>query len=436
MISRTLLLVIVVIAAVGGAVSITAFAVTPAPFFFGFNPSSTFNFGADVTVASRVSFDPSSTVSFTGGTNSTAEISSERATLNFAALDFDKVTISGIKVHNHGSTNTIAKLEVIAPSGFLIDARSPPTSSDPLRRIAPNQFAVPIVGAVGSNPGVSEVRLELMYWNSTSFVSTDKKFYPEMWSLMLGSLGNMIVNFKDAHALASLTVHKFFDEDQDGVQDSGEINLSGWKIKVFDATGTTQVAEGVTDASGNVSFSLTEGNTYKVREVFPSAPVGCEGGQWVQTFPGGPTFEYTVVLTSAGATVNFGNTLQCLASIFKFFDEDGDGVHDLGEGGLQGWKIRIYNSAGTALIQEKFTDSTGTASFVLEQGQSYVAREVIPTETSCENIGQWVQTFPGPPSNEHSFFLPIDGGVSLKFGNTQQCLTGVYVIELRVSSLD
>ena len=436
MIKRTLLLVIIIIAAAGGALSITAFAVTPAPFFFGFNPASTFNFGTDVTVASRVSFDPASTVTFTGGTNTTAEISTERARLNFAALDFDRVTISGIKIRNHGSTNTIASLEVIAPKDFLIDARSPPASSDPLRKVSPNKFAVPIAGAVGSTPGVAEVKLEMVFWNSTSFVSTEKKFYPDMWSLMIGRLNNMIVNFKDAHALATLTVHKFFDEDQDGVQDTGEINLSGWTIKVFDSTGTTVVAEGITDASGNVSFSLQEGNTYKVREVFPSPPAGCAGGQWIQTKPGAPTFEYTIVLTSAGATVEFGNALQCLVSIFKFFDEDGDGVHDLGEGGLQGWKVRVYDDTGTFLLQEKFTDSTGTAAFVLEQGQSYVAREVISTETSCANIGQWVQTFPGPPSNEHSFFLPTDGGVSLKFGNAQDCLTGVYVIELRVSSLD
>lgn len=434
MIKRTLLLVIVI--AAGGALSLTAFAVTPAPFFFGFNPASTFNFGADVTVASRVSFDPTSTITFTGATNTTAEISSERARLNFAALDFDKVIIEGIRIRNHGSTDTIASLEVIAPKDFLIDARSPPTSSDLLRKVSPNKFAVPIPGAVGSTPGVAEVKLEMMFWNSTAFVSTDKKFYPDMWSLMIGRLSNMIVNFKDAHALSTVTVHKFFDEDQDGAQDTGEVDLSGWLIKVFDSAGTTVVAEGTTDASGNVSFTLQEGNTYIIREVFPSLPPGCEGGQWIQTKPGAPTFEYTVVLTSAGATVEFGNALQCLVSIFKFFDEDGDGVHDLGEGGLQGWKIRVYDDTGTFLLQEKFTDSTGTATFVLEQGKSYIAREVIPAETSCPNIGQWTQTFPGPPSYEHSFFVPTDGGVSLKFGNKQECLTGVYVIELRVSSLD
>lgn len=282
---------------------------------------------------------------------------------------------------------------------------------------------------------MSEVQLELVFWNNTAFVSTDKRLEPEFWSLMLGKLGNLVVNFKDAHALGTLTVHKFFDSDQDGVQDSGEINLSGWTIQVFNSTGT-MVQQGTTDASGNVAFSLTEPATYKVREVFPSVPAGCTGGQWIQKLPGPPTFEYTVALTSAGATVNFGNYLQCFASVFKFFDEDGDGVHDLGEGGLQGWKMQIYDNTGTALLQEKFTDSTGTANFVLEQGQSYIAREVVSTETSCANIGQWIQTFPGPPANEHSFFLPIDGGASLKFGNAQDCLTGIYVIELRISSLD
>ena len=312
----------------------------------------------------------------------------------------------------------------------------PPSSSDLLRKLGPRDFAVPIAGAVGSTPSVSEVKLELMFWNSTSFVSTNKKFEPELWSLMLGNLGNMVVNFKDAHAVGSLTVHKFFDEDRDGIQDSTEVNLPGWTINVYDSTGTTLVQTGTTDASGNAVFSLDVPATYKVREVFPSPPVGCEGGQWVQTLPGTPNFEYTIALTSAGATVKFGNALQCLVNVFKFFDADDDGVNDLGEGGLQGWKMQIYDETGTSLLAEKFTDSTGTATFTLEPGKFYIAREVIPTETSCANIGEWVQTFPGPPTYEHKFFLPVDGGANLKFGNFQHCIVGVYVIELTISSLD
>ena len=123
LIKRSVLLVIV-FAAIGTA-GITAFAVVPAPFPFPVIPASTSNFDTGLTVSSRVSFDPSSSVTFTGGSNTTAQITSDLTRLNFAANDFNKVTISGIKILNRGSTNTIASLHVSAPNDFLIDAKSP-----------------------------------------------------------------------------------------------------------------------------------------------------------------------------------------------------------------------------------------------------------------------------------------------------------------------
>jgi hypothetical protein len=561
LIRRYLLAMIIIGGVLSSAVIATrAFAANPTPFPFPFTPSAPpVNVDTEFTVASRVSFDPNAVVTITGAGDPNSQITSDFAQVSFTALDFKKVKISGVKILNHGSTNTIASLEVETPSDFLVDVKRT-SGTNNIRSLSANTFAIPVDGALGSTPGVTTVDIELMYWNNNAVISpvsmnndSDRVQGSDFWSAFLAYLipSNStptfpfqpayaastltVIKFQDTNrngiedageprlsgwtilvyelesdgdlvltrtgvtdsngiyttatlpggrtwvirevfptapancnwvqifpgapsfqhqifiannngatvkfgnaldCTAPLTVTKFFDKNRNGVQDGTDTVLSGWTIKVFDSTGTTLVSQGVTDATGTVTFNILADRTYIVREEFAAVPPSCVGGQWVQILPGPPSFEHTVTLTyPSGASVKFGNALDCKASIFKFFDENGNGVHDLSESGLQGWNIQIYDQAGTTLLDQQFTDSSGTATFDLTQDQTYVAREVIPDEASCSG-GIWKQTFPGPPSYEHQFYLPLDGGVSLKFGNEQICPTERYIVTLKLGSLD
>lgn len=541
-----------VVVILSGTLAVTAFAANPNPFPI-LSPAPPVNVDTDVTVSSRVSFDPNASVSITGAGDPSSLITTDMAQIGFSALDFKKVQVNGVKIFNHGSTNTIAVLKVDVPPDFLVDVKS---SSDTVRNLSPTEFAVPISGAIGSTPGVTQVDIELMYWNNSAVITPASgkvnTFWPNFWSAFTNYIysppdsANFII--QPAYAASTITAIKFQDNDRDGVEDPGEPRLpgwtiqiyermgdgslilrrqgvtdangvyaptpvsgddqwvvreispspppncvwtqifpgaptfehefflpdnqgrtvkfgnvldctgaltvtkffdnnrngvqdviddplQGWTIKVFDSTDTTMITQGTTGATGSVTFNLPVPQTYVVREEFPSTPPSCNGGQWLQTMPGAPSFKHTVSLTTAGASVKFGNALDCLVTVFKFLDENGNGVHDLSESGMQGWNMQIYDETGTNLIDQEFTDSSGVAVFSLTQDNTYVAREVIPEEASCLG-GVWKQTFPGAPDYEEQFYLPNDGGASIKFGNEQICPTERYIVTLTLSSLD
>ena len=52
------------------------------------------------------------------------------------------------------------------------------------------------------------------------------------------------------------------DMDSDGVQDAGEPGISGVTVRLYDAGGTSLLAETVTDAQGIYWFTGLEGNDF------------------------------------------------------------------------------------------------------------------------------------------------------------------------------
>lgn len=169
-------MVITIIAfAVSATLGITAFGATPVSLpIFNTNYPAEANFDSGVAVTSRVNFDPYSLISVYAAGESKSEVTSDLVQISFKASSFEQIRITGIRVFNHGSTNTIASLKVIAPSDLLIDARSPVGSPDLLRQIAPSTFAVPISGAVGHYPGITDVEIDLLFWDNTSFDFIDE----------------------------------------------------------------------------------------------------------------------------------------------------------------------------------------------------------------------------------------------------------------------
>jgi len=171
---RFVLVIVIIIVAISATIGITASGATPVSLpLFNTNHHAEANFDSGIAVTSRVSFDPYSSISVYGADEPKSELTSDLAQISFEASSFKPIRITGIRVFNHGSTNTIASLKVIAPSDLLIDARSPVGSSDLLRQIAPSTFAVPISGTVGHYPGITDVEIDLLFWDSTAFDTTN-----------------------------------------------------------------------------------------------------------------------------------------------------------------------------------------------------------------------------------------------------------------------
>lgn len=117
----------------------------------------------------------------------------------------------------------------------------------------------------------------------------------------------------------SITVHKFHDANGNGVQDGGEGDIAGWRIRIYGSEAII-VAEGFTDASGWVTFTGLQLGLYGVWEEKrdcwdPTTPLlgltEFEEGYYVAVELGSAT-----TLTAGSGppplvTVDFGNVYTC-----------------------------------------------------------------------------------------------------------------------------
>jgi hypothetical protein len=94
----------------------------------------------------------------------------------------------------------------------------------------------------------------------------------------------------------------FFDQNYDGVQQTGEAGLANWYVMLSGPVNATAI----TDAAGNYSFTGLPAGTYTVCEAQRFA--------WIQTAPQTASsctsgFGYTIVVPAGGAVnaLNFGN---------------------------------------------------------------------------------------------------------------------------------
>lgn len=93
----------------------------------------------------------------------------------------------------------------------------------------------------------------------------------------------------------------FNDADRDGVKDSGEAGLSGWRVFIDrdnDGRLDTGEASVLTDSSGNYKFTTLAAGTYRVRVVQQSG--------WTRTAPSGGSYSITLAAGRTSTGRNFG----------------------------------------------------------------------------------------------------------------------------------
>jgi hypothetical protein len=148
----------------------------------------------------------------------------------------------------------------------------------------------------------------------------------------------------------------FEDFNGDGMFTGNDRRISGWTM-FLDANNNGILNAGeastMTDASGNYRFVGLAAGTYHVREVLKSG--------WMSTYP--PTGRYDLTLR-AGQVLegyNFANFKLGSMSGMKFEDKNGNGVRNIGEGGLPGWTI-VLTRVGSVTVTTT-TDSKGNYIF-------------------------------------------------------------------------
>lgn len=222
----------------------------------------------------------------------------------------------------------------------------------------------------------------------------------------------------------SICGQKWYDDDEDGVQDPEESGLNGFEIELLDESGnliaTTTTGNDDLNGDGEIDpiteqgrfcFDNLDRGTYILREKVPDG--------WMQTFPAPPGTHTVTIATGSQPRVRFGNVRRFKIRGEKYLDLNHNGVRDPDEPGLDGFEIELLDAGGTVIARTHTrpefpaddpdgVPTHGIFCFNDLAPGVYILREVVPSG--------WIQTAPAPPG---TFTVEIRTGTipELQFGN-------------------
>lgn len=229
--------------------------------------------------------------------------------------------------------------------------------------------------------------------NDNSNLSVDFGFYPQVNSLCLGNL-------------------VWFDANDNGVVDGGEVGVPGVTLRLIGADGVTVIATTVTDANGNYLFcGLAEGIYYvevdrtnsPISGLQSSTDIGSSANPDNDTDndDNGVNVTPTTVRSNAvtlvlnteptndgdndpntNLTIDFGfipNPGLVSLGNLVWWDSNNNGVADRGEIGLQGVTVRLIAANGTTVLATTTTNVSGNYLFGGLQPGTYIVEVAAPT---------------------------------------------------------
>lgn len=180
----------------------------------------------------------------------------------------------------------------------------------------------------------------------------------------------------------------WIDLDADGVQDPGEdVGVPGVRVELLD--GATVVDTTYTDTDGLYRFTDLLPGDYSLR--FSNIPAGWlrspqdQGSDDSADSDADASFETaTFTLPMATEDLSYDLGLYQLAAVgdLVWFDADGDGLQDVGEPGVSGVVVELYDAAGAVLLDSTITDGSGLYLFDGLAPGSYRLRFVAPAGTA------------------------------------------------------
>jgi protocatechuate 3,4-dioxygenase beta subunit len=172
----------------------------------------------------------------------------------------------------------------------------------------------------------------------------------------------------DAGVLAAATIgdRVWLDNNGNGLQDSGETGKSGVTVELRDSAGKV-LKTTTTDNSGNYKFSV-EAGTYAVAIKTPDGytvttqKVGLNNAIDSDADAGGNLGSVTVAAGQNVTTMDAGLYQKGSIGDKVWFDTNGDGVQQSGEGAAKGVGVTLLNEKGVA-IASTTTDAAGLYAF-------------------------------------------------------------------------
>ncbi len=199
----------------------------------------------------------------------------------------------------------------------------------------------------------------------------------------------------------TFNISKFNDTNRNGIHDSGENWVPGWKFLIEDSSGNSMINE--TDSHGNITIRAKPNTGYTVTEYLqPNWEPTTATQQNLTTDSETPEF----------APMIFGNSLEQWIGISKFEDTHNRGKRDSDERGIGGWEFDItgpINDQGNRTARVT-TDEEGNVTYKCPVPGRYIIKEV--KMSSC-----WIST----TSEMVVVDVPAGKTVPVEFGNYQVC---------------
>jgi len=169
------------------------------------------------------------------------------------------------------------------------------------------------------------------------------------------------------YSKATLGNRVWEDVNSNGIQDGGELGISGVTVQLIDANGTIS-ATTLTDSLGNYSFSVTPG-TYSVAFTAPSGYIATAANQGVNINldsnidASGQTPNTVLVAGQADLSIDAGFYRNASLGNQVWLDANNNGIQDAGEAGVAGVKVTLLDSTGNIVGAPLSTDASGNYLF-------------------------------------------------------------------------
>lgn len=216
-----------------------------------------------------------------------------------------------------------------------------------------------------------------------------------------------------ANPPAQLGNYVWIDDNKDGIQSANEVGVAGITVSLFDNSNAL-IATTITDAYGYYKFRPLGPGTYKVGFTLPAnyeftmmdAGGNDEFDSDVDPATGN-TGNYTLVASDSNMSVDAGiyfvQPSTAKVGNFVWYDLNKDGIQNVGETGISGVTVTLYNLSGD-IIATTITDADGF----------YCFTDVVP--------GTYSVGFSTPPGLTIS---PNNGAISNPSNSDANPLTGL-----------
>ncbi|MGL5043086.1 MAG: SdrD B-like domain-containing protein, partial [Culicoidibacterales bacterium] len=207
---------------------------------------------------------------------------------------------------------------------------------------------------------------------------------------------NLTIDAGVIPGLASIGDYTWLDENENGLQDSNEVGIEGVKVELYTINQgiKTQHATTISDSQGKYLFEKLDPNKiYQIRFIRPNgyditAPqslnqeVNSDAEQ-----ESGWTQEINLAYKEKNLTIDAGFVRpESMLGDFVFADTNENGLQDLGERGVLGVRVMLFDELGNPIADgkgknETTTDEFGYYSFVNLHGETrYKLKFILPPE--------------------------------------------------------